>query len=84
MYWWVVRQGYLILIFVDIARFQVLSYPVWEGVHPLVAGNHQFQPYFRDRRKRLSPPRLDICGKSILADNDFPATSGCTLWQLLS
>ena len=47
-------------------------------MHPLVAGNHQFQPYFRDRRKRLSPPRLDICGKSILADNDFPATSGCT------
>jgi GT2 family glycosyltransferase len=49
-----------------------------KGVHPPVAGNHQFQPYFRDRRKRLSPPRKHICDKSILTADDYPATSGCT------
>ena len=47
-------------------------------MHPPVAGNHQFQPNFRDRRKRLSPPRKHICDKSILTADDYPATSGCT------
>ena len=66
-------------------------------VHPPVAGNHQFQPYSRDRRRApehtgflqtntgitfqvlgLSPPRKYFSGKSILADNDYPATGGCT------
>jgi ferredoxin len=55
-----------------------------ERVHPPVAGNHQFQPYSRDRRKRLSPPRKYFSYKSIPADNDYPATGGCTRIELKS
>ena len=45
---------------------------------PAVAEFHQLQPYSRDRRKRLSPPRNHISGKSTLELNDYPATGGCT------
>jgi len=54
---------------------------IFERVHPPVAENHQFQPNFRDRRKRLSPPRKHICDKSILTADDYPATSGCTPFE---
>jgi hypothetical protein len=64
--------------------YKVLRVPNAQGMHPPVAGNYQFQPNFRDRRKRLSPARKHICDKSILTADDYPATSGCTHAQVLT
>jgi dihydrofolate synthase/folylpolyglutamate synthase len=49
-----------------------------DRVHQPVVGNHQFQPYSRDRRERLSLPRKHISGKSTQVANGYSATGGCT------